>query len=93
MREKQVMKSFQKYPFNFLQCVVEMSKISLAWSIMGVSESLCEGVWINYGKHWTKQINVTAGTFSGFLMFSSEDGTVLASIILSQTLNMMGYLA
>lgn len=60
---------------------------------MGVSESLCEGVWINYGEHWTKQINVTAGTFSGFLMFSSEDGTVLASIIVSQTLNMMGYLA
>lgn len=60
---------------------------------MGVSESLCEGVWINYEKHWTKQINVTAGTFSGLLMFRSEDGTVLASIKLSPTLNMMRYLA
>lgn len=44
MREKQVMKSFQNYPFNFFHCAVEMSKISLAWSIMGGSESLCESM-------------------------------------------------
>lgn len=51
IREKQVMKSFQNYPFNFFHCAVKMSEISLAWSIMGGSESLCEGVWINFRKH------------------------------------------
>lgn len=97
MREKQVMKSFQNYPFNFFHCAVEMSKISLAWSIMGGSESLCEGVWINFWKHWAKQINVTVGTFSGFLVFSTGDGAVQASIkfsgLVSPTLNMMGHFA
>lgn len=51
MREEQVMKSFQNHPFNFFHCAVETSRIPLAWSIMGGSESLCDGVWINFLKH------------------------------------------
>lgn len=52
----------------------------LAWSIMGGSESLCEGVWINFWKHRAKQINVTTGMF---LMFISGDGEVQDFIRLS----------
>lgn len=51
MKGKQVMKSFQNYPFNCSHCDVKMSGISLAWSIMGGGESPCEGVWINFWKH------------------------------------------
>lgn len=79
MREKQVMKSFQNYPFNFFYCAVETSRISLAWSIMGRSESLCEGAGINFWKHQAEAINVKVGALCGFLMFSSWDWTVQGS--------------
>lgn len=55
------MKLFQNCAFNFFHRVEEMSEISLAWSIMGGSKSLCEGVRINFWKHRAKQINVTTG--------------------------------
>lgn len=55
------MKLFQSCAFNLFHRVEEMSEISLAWSIMGGSESLCESLRINFWKHRAKQINVTPG--------------------------------
>lgn len=60
------MKSSQNHPFNSFCVAVEMSEISLAWGIMGARASPREDVQINFWKHGTEQINVTAGAFSGF---------------------------
>lgn len=60
-KKKQVMKLFQNCAFNLFRRAEETSEISLAWSIMGGSESLREGVRINFWKHRAKQINVTPG--------------------------------
>lgn len=51
MKGKQVMRLSQNYLINFFYSSTEMSRISLAWSIMGGRESLCEGLCINLRKH------------------------------------------